>query len=166
MSPGGSAAVDVAIVPSTGLTFPVSSVLTVTGLPTGTTATLNSSGWTALTSSSWQYPANTSMGQVSFTFQMPTQVAAHQDRQNNRFPPIFLGLLLLPFACTLRRYARQFASKVGLLLLAVAGMAAISGLSGCGGSSNGFLVERTYNVTITLTAGTVSHSTNVTLTVE
>jgi hypothetical protein len=166
VTPGGSTAVDVAIVPSTGQTFPVSAVLTVTGLPSGATATLNSSGWTALTSTSWQYPAFATMGQLSIAFQLPAQLAAHEDRQHNKLPPVFLGILLLPFACTLRRYARQFASKVVLLLLAIAGITAIAGLSGCASSSNGFLVERTYNVTITLTAGSVSHSTNVTLKVE
>jgi ABC-type glycerol-3-phosphate transport system substrate-binding protein len=56
---------------------------------------------------------------------------------------------------------------VSLMLLLAAGMAAVTGLSGCG-SSNGFFgqPQKTYDVTVTVTAGSLSHSTNLTLTVQ
>jgi len=41
----------------------------VTGLPEGATATLNASQWTALSATSWQVPANTTLGNVSLHFQ-------------------------------------------------------------------------------------------------
>jgi hypothetical protein len=48
-----------------------------------------------------------------------------------------------------------------------AALTAIAGLSGCG-SRNGFFGEapRTYTVTVTVTAGSVSHSTDLTLNVQ
>jgi hypothetical protein len=48
-----------------------------------------------------------------------------------------------------------------------AGLAATVGLTGCG-SGNGFFGQQqgTYTVTVTATAGPVSHSTNVMLTVQ
>ena len=57
--------------------------------------------------------------------------------------------------------------RPGLLWLLAAGGAAMAGLSGCG-SGNGFFgqPQKTYNVTVTLTVGTLSRSTNLTLTVQ
>jgi ABC-type glycerol-3-phosphate transport system substrate-binding protein len=57
--------------------------------------------------------------------------------------------------------------KVLLMLLLAAGMAATAGLGGCG-SSNGFFgqPQSSYNVTVTVTAGSLSHSTNLTLNVQ
>jgi hypothetical protein len=49
----------------------------------------------------------------------------------------------------------------------VLGLTAAVALGGCG-SSNGFFgqPQKTYTVTVTATSGTLSHSTNLTLTVE
>jgi hypothetical protein len=46
-------------------------------------------------------------------------------------------------------------------------MLAIIGLSGCG-VRNGFFgqQQQTYNVTVTISTGALSHSTNLTLTIE
>ena len=48
VTPGGAATFSIAITPTSGVTFPTASVLTVTGLPSGATATLNTAGWTQL----------------------------------------------------------------------------------------------------------------------
>jgi hypothetical protein len=46
-------------------------------------------------------------------------------------------------------------------------LAAVAGLSGCG-STGGFFgqAQKSYTVTVTATSGALSHTTNVTLTVE
>jgi hypothetical protein len=56
---------------------------------------------------------------------------------------------------------------VSVLLLLVAGAVAMTGLSGCV-SGNGYFAQpqKIYNVTATVTAGTLSRSTNVSLTVQ
>jgi hypothetical protein len=56
---------------------------------------------------------------------------------------------------------------LSMLLLLIAGMTAMAGLSGCG-STTGFFAQaqKSYTVTVTATSGTLSHSTTMTLTVE
>jgi hypothetical protein len=167
--PGGSAAYSVAIAPNTGVSFPATTILTVTGLPSGATATLNTAPWTQLTSTSWQLPVNTTLADVSLTFSVPSQIASvSADRAPMRkLPPVLWGILLLPFAGRLRRAGKRLGRMASLLLLLAAGAAAMTGASGCG-SNNGFFsqIEKTYTVTVTVTTGTLSHSTNLTLTVE
>jgi hypothetical protein len=53
------------------------------------------------------------------------------------------------------------------LLLLATSAAAMAGVTGCGGS-NGFFAQpqKAYTVVVTVTAGSLSHSTNVTLTVQ
>ena len=77
------------------------------------------------------------------------------------------GILLLPFAGKLRRAGKRMGGTISLLLLLATGAAAMTALNGCG-STNGFFgqPQKVYIVTVTVTAGTLSHSTNVTLTVE
>jgi hypothetical protein len=73
----------------------------------------------------------------------------------------------LPFAGRLRRAGKKLSRTCCLLLMLAAAMAATVGLSGCG-AGNGFFGQEqgTYTVRVTGTAGAVSHSTAVTLTVE
>ena len=163
--PGGSATYQVAITPSSGTSFPTPTTLTVTGLPDGATATLNSSQWTALSATSWQVPANTALGSVSLTFKLPGQTASSHPlpQPAGKIPLLAWGALLLPFARRLRRMGR----KLTPMLLLVVSAAAIAGLTGCV-SSNGFFgqTQQSYNITVTLTTGSLSHSTNLTLTVQ
>jgi hypothetical protein len=78
-----------------------------------------------------------------------------------------LALILLPFAGRLRRAGRLLGRTLSAVLLLVTGIAAVAGISGCG-SSNGFFAQQqqTYSVTITGTAGALTHSATVSLTVE
>jgi hypothetical protein len=85
----------------------------------------------------------------------------------SRLAPFSLALLLLPFVGRMRKAGKRFSRLVSILLLTIAGLAAMTGLSSCG-SSIGFFgpAPQTYTVTVTGTMGTLSHSTTVTLTVE
>jgi len=54
-----------------------------------------------------------------------------------------------------------------VLLLLGGGMAAMTGLSGCG-SNTGFFAQaqRSYPMTVTVASGSLSHTSTITLTVE
>jgi hypothetical protein len=166
--PGGSATYTVAITPTAGTAFPVPATLTVTGLPAGTSAALTTPPWTRLTGASWQLPANSVLTDVSLTFALPAQVASAGGADPPAGGlPLLLGVLLLPFAGKLRLAGKRMGTAILCLWLFAAGAAAIAGLSGCA-SGNGFFGQapKTYTVTVTVTAGTLSHSTNLTLTVQ
>jgi hypothetical protein len=167
--PGGSATYTISLAPTTGTALPTAAILTVTGLPIGATATLTPSTWTPLTAFSWQLPANTALSGVSLTFDTPLQTTsarnpAGPDGFTRKLPPLLLGLLLLPFAGKLRRAGKRLGSTICLLLLLAAGAAAMTGCAG----GNGFFAQpqKAYTVVVTVTAGSLSHSTNVTLTVQ
>lgn len=169
VEPGSSATYQVSITPTSGTSFPVSAVLSVSGLPQGATATLNTTPWTELTATSWQVPATTTLSNVSLTFHVPGQTAAARATKSpaDRLPTIAWGMLLLPFAYRLHRARRKLIGYVATLFIVIASLAAIAGVSGCG-SSNGFFGQspQNYTVTVTVTAGSVSHSTGLTLTVQ
>jgi len=164
--PGSSATYHVAITPSSGTSFPVAAVLKVSGLPQGATATLNTAPWTQLTATSWQVPATTTLGNVSLAFHVPQQTPAPETARGagGRLPTA-LGLLLLPFVYKLGR--TRLAGRLGVLLIVSSALTAIIGLSGCG-VRTGFFGEapQTYTVTVTVTAGSVSHTTDLTLNVQ
>jgi sugar lactone lactonase YvrE len=167
--PGTSASYAIGIVPTAGTSLPATATLTVTGLPAGSTAALATTPWTQLTSTSWQVPAGTTLSQVSLTIQAPSQTAsvAAQSTPAGRMPLMLWGILLLPFAGKLRRAGKRTGRTISLLLLLTAGAAGIAGLTGCG-TNNGFFgqPQKAYNITVTVTAGSLSHSTHLTLTVQ
>jgi hypothetical protein len=85
----------------------------------------------------------------------------------SRLAPFSLALLILPFAGRMRRAAKRLRRAAFMLLLLIAGMAAMAGLSGCGSPSIFFTQQpQSYTVTVTVSAGTLSHSMPVTLVVE
>jgi hypothetical protein len=176
VTPGGSAVYSLAIAPSSGTSFPVAVTLTVSGLPTTTTASVIPSTW-ALSSSNpwtWTMPANTPLTNNSqLTIQLPQSLALVQpkgaagDNLASRLTPFTLALLILPFAGRMRRTGKRLGRAAFMLLLLVAGIAAMAGLSGCGSPSIFFTQQlETYSVTVTVSAGTLSHSMPVTLVVE
>jgi hypothetical protein len=91
--------------------------------------------------------------------------AARQDLF--KLAPFSLALLLLPFAGRLRKSGKRLGRLLTVLLLLGAGMAVLAGLSGCGGN-NGFFSQpqQSYTVTATVASGSLSHTSNVTLTIE
>ncbi len=114
-------------------------------------------------------PAGSSLTNVTLSIQLP-QVTASLDKKqapNRHIPPVFWGLLLLPFAGGMRRAAKRLGRAISVLMLMIAGLTAIAALNGCG-SSNGFFgqQQKTYIVTVIATSGTLSRSVNLTLTVE
>jgi hypothetical protein len=176
VAPGGTAVYSLPILPSSGSSFPAALTLTVSGLPTGATATVTPSAWVAstTTSDSWTLAANTALsGNTLLSIQLPYTTAAAQPgsgmggRLAARMAPLTLALLLLPFAGKLRRAGKRMGRTISLLLLLVAGMAAMTGLTGCG-SNSGFFSQpkQNYSVTVTVSAGTQSQSSTLSLTVQ
>jgi polygalacturonase/sugar lactone lactonase YvrE len=85
----------------------------------------------------------------------------------SRLAPFTLAFLLLPFVGRMRKAGKRFHRMLPILLLLLAGIAAAAGLSGCGSNSGYFgQAPQNYSVTVTATAGALSHTSNVTLTVE
>jgi hypothetical protein len=102
--------------------------------------------------------------------QLPAATTARLDRKelpSQRYPYIFLGVLLLPFARKIRHAAKVLGGTMSILLVLAAGIACMTGLSGCG-SGGGTTTQQgaTYTMVETVTSGALSHSTTITLTVE
>jgi hypothetical protein len=162
--PGGTTGETFTVSPANGATtFPNAIALSASGLPTGAAAVF----------SPVSVPAGSGTTTAKLTIQLPQASATAQPAGcigsgiGGRLAPLSLALLLLPIAGRLRRGGKRLGRLMSVLLLAVAGMAAMAGLSGCG-SISGFLGQtpQTYTVTVTGTSGALSHSTTVTLTVE
>jgi hypothetical protein len=150
VQPGGTAMYTFSVGPSVGLTIP-SMTLSVSGQPPGSSATF------APTS----IPAGIGSRTVGLTVNVPNQMATRDSNggAGGHAGLIALGFLLLPFTCRLsgRRPGR---------LTMVALLAGAAVLTGCGGSTgSGSTVAGTYTITVTATAGAVSHVTTVTLVV-
>jgi hypothetical protein len=171
VTPGGTAVYSLPITPSNGTTFPVALTLSVSGLPSGATAVVAPSSWVQSTTLPWTWTlaANTALsGNTQLSIQLPMTTATSQPEGRNlasRLAPMVLALLLLPFAGKLRRTGKRLGQIVAVFLLLAAGMAAMAGMSGCGGGFFG-QAQKTYPLTVTVTAGALAHSTTVTLTVQ
>jgi hypothetical protein len=169
VAPGGTANYPLTILPTNGTIFPAPITLSITGLPPGATATIGPSSWTQLTGTTWSFPANSALPATTLAIQTPSTVARLEPgtELHRKFPPVALGLLLLPLAGMRRRLGKSLGRTILTLFLLVAGASAMAGLSGCGTASGFFgQPETTYNVLITATSGSLSHSTSVTLTIQ
>jgi hypothetical protein len=171
VTPGGTANYPLSILPTNGTIFPAPITLSITGLPSGATATIAPSSWAPVTTTTWSFPANTALPTTATTLaiQTPSTVARLEPgtQLHRTLPSVFLGLVLLPLAGMRRRLGKTLGRTIFTLFLLVAGASAIAGLSGCGATSGFFgQAETTYNVLITATSGSLSHSTSVTLTVQ
>lgn len=170
VQPGGTATVNVSILPSTGTSFPAVLTLTLTGLPTGATATISPSVWAQSTETSWTLPAGTSLSS-SLAIGVTVPQATANGRVDaggfgRRGTPFALALLLLPFAGRMRRAGKGMTRLLSLALLLIIGIGT-AGLSGCG-ADNGFFAQSptTSTVTVTVTSGALVRSTAFTITVE
>jgi sugar lactone lactonase YvrE len=169
VTPGGTATYPLTILPTNGTIFPAPITLSITGLPPGATATIGPASWTQLTSTSWSFPANSALPATTLAIQTPSAVARREPgtELHRTLPPVALGLLLLPLVGVRRRVGKTLGRTIFTLFLLVAGASAMAGLSGCGTASGFFgQAQTTYNVQITASSGSLSHSTSVTLTIQ
>jgi hypothetical protein len=113
------------------------------------------------------------LSDVSLSFEVPAATAATLNgprSSSGRLPPALASLFLLPFAVLLRRCGKGPGRAAFGLLLAVS-FATITGLTGCG-ANNGFYGKgnssqpTSYTVIVTVATGALSHSTDLTLTVQ
>jgi DNA-binding beta-propeller fold protein YncE len=169
ISPGGTAVYSVSITPTTGTSFPTITYLTVTGLPAGATATLNTKGWTEMKATEWSLPAFAQLSDVSLSFYVPpsASTSAQVNSAPSRMSPILAAFFSLPLGAMFWRSRRRIRSTVTMVLLVALSAAGLAWLSACG-SKNGFFAPQpnSYVVTVTVTTGALSHSTNLSLTVQ
>ena len=180
--PGGTAVFTFTMSPAGGTTFPASVALSLSGLPTGATAAFSpailpaGSGTTTVTltiqipqSSATAFPIHIRGDGVRITGSRGQETLAVNGHSTERkLAPFALAFLLLPFAGRLRRATKKLRRAMSVLLLLLAAVVAPIGLNGCGSSGSGFFAQpqQTYTLTVTGTSGTLSRSTNITLTVE
>jgi sugar lactone lactonase YvrE len=157
--PGNSADFHVVIDPLYGsYAGPLS--FSVTGLPPGATVSINPT----------TIAPNGGKQTVTVSIQTAGVVAAmqHSAPVARRLAPLALGMLLLPFvgARRMRKQGRRL-HRLLVLLLLIGGMATAVTLSGCG-SRNGFFTQpqKSYDVTITASAGSLTHTATFTIQVQ
>ena len=81
--------------------------------------------------------------------------------------PLTLGFLLPLFGSrAMRRRMRKIPPLLGAVLLAVLGLAAVAGLSGCSGAGLYAAKKVPYSITVTATEGTLQRSTTVPLAIQ
>jgi hypothetical protein len=102
--------------------------------------------------------------------QVPLSAMLEKSRQPGKgLPMVALGILVLPFVAGIKRSSNGL-RRLALIVMIVAGIGGLSTLTGCGGgggsSGSGGSQPQTYNITVTATSGTLSHSTTVALTVQ
>jgi hypothetical protein len=150
VTPGNSASYSFALIPASG-SFSNAVTFSVSGLPTGATATFSPSTIAA------------GSGATNVTLTLQTANTTAQLEQKNRVgkaAPLALALLFLPLWGMRRRTRQWFA-----LLIVFGGLAASTALTACGGSFFSQAAQ-SYSVTVNVTSGSVTHSSVVTLNVE
>jgi len=158
-SPGGQAAYTLAITPPSGQVLVAPITLTVTGLPTGATATFSPAS----------IAAGTGATNVTLTVQLPSSTAKAEPTKGlfGGGIPVALGLILLPF---LNRRRRAQLGRMGCWILAGIGSAVLfAALAGCGGisgRSGSGSQPQDYTLTVTATSGSLSNAATLSLTVE
>ncbi len=153
---GGTATYNFTVSPSLA-SFPQAVTFTVSGLPPGATYTLTPSS----------IPAGggaTPMTLVVTTTNSLAQLSRHGDRWMGLTVP----LLLLPFAGfkRTRDVVERPRRRPRLLLLVLLVTGVLGTLTGCGAGGFFGTSPQTYNIVVTATSGSVSHTQSVTLTVQ
>jgi hypothetical protein len=157
-SPGGQALYSFAVSPPSGTTFAGPVTFTVTGLPTGATATFSPN----------PVPAGAGNTTVTMTVTVPSTAEAEplNSPLSGGALPVALGMILLPFTGRVRRMSRRLKGMVFLTVVAIAGAAFVSGCGGGSGSGSSTPPPQNYTLTVTGTSGSLSNNFTVTLTVE
>jgi uncharacterized repeat protein (TIGR03803 family) len=147
------------LTPMTG-GYPAAVTFTVSGLPSGATATFTPSS----------IPANGAAQSVILSIQTPAKQALDGDRLLNRkLTPIVLAFVLLPIAVwrhkqKLRGYRTLLGSS---LLTVIAAVALCVGFTGCGGKeTSSTQTSQSYSLVVTATSGAVQHSSTLTLIIQ
>ncbi len=154
--PGQSVTYQVTVTPLYG-SYAGTVNFTVTGLPPGASVTFSPS----------TIAANGGPQTITVTISAPPATASnHAPSPTRRAAPLALAFLLLFGLGAVRRRTRAMRRLFAIVLL-LAGGAAATLVSGCGGAS-GFFAQtpQNYNVTITATSTNLQHSVGVTLNVE
>jgi uncharacterized repeat protein (TIGR01451 family) len=156
VQPGGTASYTIPVSVSGGTTVPAAVAFSVSGLPTGYTATFTPSS----------LPAGSGATNVMLSVQVPQSAVLEE---NGRLMPLAaFCVLLLPFAGRIRR-SSKWLRRTAFVTIMLAGAVSVAGMLGCvqsksgGGSSS---QPQSYTLTVTATSGALSHSTAVTLTVQ
>lgn len=161
---GGSASVMLVLTSNQSTVLPVDSTLVITGQPSGTGVSLTGENWQALATASWLFPKGYTLTSPTLTFALPSQLASNHDTKpvfHSGAAPLLLSLLLLPFA----RRMRKVGKRLVLLLVLALSLAGTLGMTACT-AHNGFYAQKSYTVTVTLTAGRVTKVSYVTLSVN
>ena len=161
--PGGTATYALTVGSTTGPTFPGVIDLSVSGIPPGATATITPQ----------VLPAGSGVTPVTLTIVLGRPAVAFSggdplDPFLRTAAPMLLGVLVLPFAISMRRSSARLRRLACVLLLGLAGCGLMAGLAGCGSTSSGFFGQplQSYSVTVTATSGPIAHSTTVALVVQ
>jgi hypothetical protein len=142
-------------------TFPSALTLSASGGPAGSTYTLSP---TTIASGAGSTP-------VTLTVTVPPRSSSVINPSGLPGAPLSLPLglatLLMPLAARLRKAGKRVRGITPLWFLLAIGIAASISLSGCSGGSSAVSSQpQTYTITMAGTAGALSHSTVVTLTVN
>jgi hypothetical protein len=130
--------------------------LTVSGLPTGATATFSPA----------TIPAGSAATPITLTIQLPSTTARNEKPFSGvPFAPVALGLLVLPLAGlkTVRRRLPRLTVAFAVMVLS---LGALLGLSGCGGGSSPSATATTYTVVVTGTDVTTAAHSSINLTLK
>ena len=151
--PGNAAPYAVRVAP-TNVNYPGTVTFSATGLPPGATISFTPA---TVAANAGPTPSNVTVQTA------PQKMALNRQDLGS----VALALLVLPFA-TSRKIRRSGRRYLFVVLLLLGGMAAATGLTGCGYNGNGFFGQapKTYTITITATSANIQHSVNVTLNVQ
>jgi hypothetical protein len=155
--PGNSTSYTFALSPL-NVTYPGPASFTLNGLPAGASYTI----------SPQSVEAAGAAQTVTLTILTTKPLAANTTHTTpwSHGPELAMAFMLLPL-CFRRRMLTGIASRLAIVMLLVASLGALAGLTGCG-SRNGFLEQasKNYAVTVTATSGGIQHSATVTLNVQ
>jgi len=158
---GGTATYSLVLTPLITTTLPSTVTFSVSGLPTGATATFTPA---SVAAGSGTTPFILTINAPAITAQLHSEPSHH-----NRLAPVAAALLLLPLAFAGRRKLARTRGRLGALLLLLLLAAGASGLTGCiTSASSGYYGQtvQTYNLTVTASSGQLSRTTGVTLIVQ
>ncbi len=150
--PGGTASYALVVSPLGGATLAGALQLSVDGLPPNTITEFDPA----------VVAANSGTTNVTLHVTTPKLAAVETDRSpwDRGAIPMALGLILLPFASRLRKARKLW---LPMVLLAITGAALAWGVAGCGGFT---YTPKNYSVTVKASAGNLSHTAAVKLTVK